>query len=156
MFDVFFNAVIETSTQKQKLASDTVAIDNYLNTKGIIAEKDTTGLRYVVTQLGTGQKPTWYDKVKFKADYKLISDDTKVVHSVTYEPAEGFLSRVIDQIPNGLKQGLQRLPAGSKATFYLASGLGYGPPGASINGQVIIPPSSNIIIEVDFTEIVAP
>jgi len=156
MFDVFFNEVIETSTQKQKLASDTVAIDNYLNTKGLIAEKDTTGLRYVVTQLGTGQKPTWYDKVKFKADYKLISDDTKVVHSVTYEPTDAYLSRVIDQIPNGLKQGLQQLPAGSKATFYLASGLGYGPPGASINGQVIIPSNSNIIIEVDFMEIVTP
>src|SRR5688572_23149119 len=116
-FDVFFNEVIETSTQKQKLGTDTVAIDDYLSTKGIVAEKDTTGLRYVVTQLGAGQKPGWYDKVKFKADYKLLSDDTKIVHTVQWEPAEGFDSRVIDQLPNGLKQGLRKIPAGSKATF---------------------------------------
>jgi FKBP-type peptidyl-prolyl cis-trans isomerase len=156
MFNVFFNEVIETTTQKQKLSADTVAIDDYLDTKGIIAEKDTTGLRYVVTQLGTGQKPGWYDRVKFKADYKLLSDDTKIVHTLQFEPSENYFSRVIDQIPNGLKQGLQRLPAGSKATFYLPSGLGYGPPGASVSNQVIIPPNSNIIIEVDFTEIVTP
>jgi FKBP-type peptidyl-prolyl cis-trans isomerase len=156
IFDVFFNDVIETSTQQQKLGTDTVAIDDYLTTKGIIAEKDTTGLRYVVTQLGTGQKPGWYDKVKFKADYKLLSDDTKVVHSLVWEPMDSFFSRVIDQTPNGLKQGLQKLPAGSKATFYLASGLAYGASGASGNGQVLIPPNSNIIIEVEFTEIVSP
>jgi FKBP-type peptidyl-prolyl cis-trans isomerase len=155
-FDVFFNEVIETTTQQQKLGTDTVAIDDYLDTKAIVAEKDTTGLRYVVTQLGTGQKPGWYDKVKFKADYKLLSDDTKIVHSVLWEPAEGFFSRVIDQTPNGLKQGLQKLPAGSKATFYLASGLAYGAPGASVSQEVIIPPNSNIIVEVEFTEIVSP
>lgn len=156
MFNVFFNEVIETAAQKQKLGTDTVAIDDYLTTKGIVAEKDTTGLRYVVTQLGTGQKPGWYDKVKFKADFKLLSDDTKIVHTIQFEPTEGFFSRVIDQTPNGLKQGLQKLPVGSKATFYLASGLGYGTPGASIGTQVIIPPNSNIIVEVDLTEIVTP
>jgi FKBP-type peptidyl-prolyl cis-trans isomerase len=156
IFNVFFNEVIETSVQKQKLASDTLAIDDYLATKGIVAEKDTTGLRYVVTQMGSGQMPGWYDKVKFKADYKLLSDDSKVVHTLQFEPSEGYFSRVIDQIPNGLKQGLQKLPAGTKATFYLASGLAYGAPGASINGQMIIPANANIIVEVDFIEIVVP
>lgn len=156
IFNIAFNKVVETSTQQQKLATDTVAIDDYLASKGILAEKDTTGLRYVVTQLGTGTQPGWYDKIKFKAEYKLLTDDTKVVYTLQFEPSDGFDSRVIDQIPNGLKQGLQKLPAGSKATFYLASGLGYGAPGASINNQVIIPPNANIIVEVDFTEIVTP
>jgi len=94
--------------------------------------------------------------VKFKADYKLFTDDTKVVYSYPFEPKDGFDSRVIDQIPDGLKQVLQKLPAGSKATFYLASGLAYGALGASIDGQVIIPANANIIVEVEFTEIVAP
>jgi FKBP-type peptidyl-prolyl cis-trans isomerase len=156
MFNVTFNEVVVTTTQQQKLASDTVAIDNYLSSKGIVAEKDTTGLRYVVTQLGTGSTPGWYDKIKVKIDYKLLSDDTKVVYTLQYEPTEDFFSRVIDQIPNGLKQGLQKLPAGSKATFYLASGLGYGPLGASIGGQQIIPANANIILDVEFTEIVTP
>lgn len=157
MFNIAFNDVIETTTQMQKLAADTVEIDNYLATKNIVAEKDTTGLRYVVTQLGTGNTPGWYDKIKVKIDYKLLSDDTKVVYTLTFEPSEVFYSRVIDQIPNGLKQGLQKLPAGSKATFYLASGLAYGTAGAAINNsQQIIPPNANVILDVDFTEIVTP
>ena len=156
IFNIAFNDVVETTTQQQKLGTDTVAIDNYLTSKGIVAEKDTTGLRYVVTQLGTGTQPGWYDKVKFKADYKLLSDDTKVVYTLQFEPSDGFDSRVIDQIPNGLKQGLQKLPAGSKATFYLASGLAYGALGASIDNQVIIPANANIIVDVEFIEIVAP
>lgn len=156
VFNVAFNEVVETSAQQQRLGTDTVAVDDYLATKGIVAEKDTTGLRYVVTQLGTGAKPGWYDKVKFKADYRLMSDDTKVVHTAQFEPSDVYFSRVIDQIPNGLKQGLQELPAGSKATFYLASGLAYGASGASVAGQIVVPPNSNMIIEVDFTEIVAP
>jgi len=157
IFNIAFNDVIETSAQQQKLGTDTVAVDDYLSSKGIVAEKDTTGLRYVVTQEGTGAQPGWYDKVKFTAAYKLLTDDTKVVYTLQFEPSDdGFDSRVIDQIPNGLKQGLQKLRAGSKATFYLASGLGYGSAGASIDGQTIIPANANIIIEVDFTEIVTP
>src|SRR5688572_2086804 len=157
IFNIAFNDVIETSAQQQKLGTDTVAVDDYLSSKGIVAVKDTTGLRYVVTQEGTGAQPGWYDKVKFKADYKLLTDDTKIVYTLQFEPSDdGFDSRVVDQIPNGLKQGLQKLRAGSKATFYLASGLGYGSSGASIDGQLIIPANANIIIEVDFTEIVTP
>jgi len=156
IFDITFNEVIPTTTELQKLGSDTVAIDNYLTQKGIVAEKDTTGLRYVITELGAGTTPSWYDRVKFKASYRLLTDDTKVVHSYEYAPTEDFYSRVIDQIPDGLKQGLQKLPAGSKATFYLASGLAYGTFGASNGGVQLVPPNANIIIDVEFTEIANP
>ena len=156
VFDVAFNEVVETTAQQQRLGADSVAIDDYLSTKGIVAEKDTTGLRYVVTQLGTGSKPGWYDRVKFKAVYKLLTDDTKVVHTQEFAPGEGYYSRVIDQIPNGIKQGLQELPAGSKATFYLPSGLAFGTSGAAISGQLVIPANANLIIDVDFSEIVTP
>ena len=156
VFNVAFNEVVQTSAQLQRLASDTVAIDDYLATKGIVAEKDSTGLRYVVTQLGTGAKPGWYDKIMLKVDYKLMSDDTKIVHTAHFAPGDTFYSRVIDQIPDGLKQGLQEIPAGSKATFYLASGLAYGPLGASVSGQQVVPANANMIMDIDFTEIVQP
>ena len=154
MFHIAFNKVIKSSTYDTRLNLDTIAVDNYLDSKGIVAVEDTAGLRYLVTQLGTGAKPGWYDKIKVKIDYKLMSDDTKVIHTLEFQPSEDFYSRVIDQIPNGLKQGLQQLPAGSKATFYLASGLAYGPPGATSGGETLVPANSNMIIEVDFTEIV--
>jgi FKBP-type peptidyl-prolyl cis-trans isomerase len=61
-------------------------------------------------------------------------------------------------MPDGLKQGLLRMGAGSKATLYLPSSLAYGPLNMSADGTgpVIIPANSNIIIEVDFTEVVTP
>lgn len=156
VFDIAFNDVVTTSQELQKLAQDTVAIDNYLDSKGIVAEKDSTGLRYVVTQLGTGSTPTWYDKLKFKASFRLLTDDTKVLTTIDFAPNENTYNRVIDQTPNGLKQGLQLLPVGSKATFYLASGLAFGPQGAGDGTQQIIPANTNIIVDVELTEIVNP
>ena len=158
VFEVYFKQVVTAAADLQRLGADTVAIDNYLTSKGIAAEKDSTGLRYVVTQPGTGAIPSWYDKVKITGDIKLLSDDSKVVHTMRFEPSAGYDSRVVDQMPNGLKQGLMRLRAGSKATFYLASGLAYGPLNMSADGTgpVIIPANSNIIIELDFTEVVTP
>jgi len=158
VFDVYFKQVVPTSADQQRLAADTVAIDNYLTSKGIVAQKDSTGLRYVLTQPGTGVIPSWYDKVKFTGAIKLLSDDSKVIHTMQFEPSEGYDSRVVDQMPDGLKQSLMRLRAGSKATIYLPSALAYGPLNMSADGTgpVIIPANSNIIIELDFTEVVAP
>ncbi len=156
VFDIAFNDVVETSEELQRLAQDTLAIDNYLESKTIEAIKDTTGLRYVVTQLGTGDYPTWYDRVKFKAVFKLLSDDANVIATIDFEPTDNSFNRVIDQIPNGLKQGLQLIPVGTKATFYLASGLAYGPSGASDGTQQVIPSNANIIVDIELKEIVNP
>jgi FKBP-type peptidyl-prolyl cis-trans isomerase len=158
VFEVYFKQVVPTSADLQRLAADTVAIDNYLASKTIVAEKDSTGLRYVLTQPGTGAIPSWYDKVKITGDIKLLSDDSKVVHTMHFEPNVGFDSRVVDQMPDGLKQGLMTMRAGSKATLYLPSALAYGPLNMSADGTgpVIIPANSNIIIELDFTEVVTP
>ena len=57
VFQISFNKVIYTSTELQRLGSDTTAVDSYLSTKGINAMKDTLGLRYVITQPGTGLLP---------------------------------------------------------------------------------------------------
>jgi FKBP-type peptidyl-prolyl cis-trans isomerase len=158
VFDVTFNKVVISTTDQEKLKSDTTAIDNYLSTKGIVAEKDTTGLRYVVTQMGGGATPSWYTKVKISGDIRLLTDDTKIVHTMNYEPKENFYSRVVDQMPDGIKQILLNMPVGSKVTLYLASSLAWGPLSMSADGTgpVIIPANSNVIIDLDFTEIVTP
>ncbi len=155
-FDIKFKDVIESTQEKQLLGSDTVAIDTYLDSKSIDAIKDTTGVRYIITSPGAGAQPSWYDKVKFKATYRLLTNDANVAAQVDYEPTEDYYNRVIDQIARGLIIGLQKIQVGSKATFYIPSGLGFGPQGASVQSQQVIPPNANIIVEVDFTEIVTP
>ena len=156
VFTVKFNKVLTTSQEAQKLAADTVTIDTYLEDKGIDAIKDDTGLRYVVTQLGGGPAPTWYSKVKFKSSYKLLTDDTNVVFQIDTEPTENTDNRVIDQIADGLKLGLQKLPVGSKATFYIPSTLAFGTQGATNGSAQVIPANANIIVDIELTEIVSP
>jgi FKBP-type peptidyl-prolyl cis-trans isomerase len=155
-FDIVFNEVVLTTTEIQKLKDDTVAIDQYLSTRSIDAIKDPTGLRYVITQLGTGVTPTWYDKVEFKAAFKLLSNDAETVADLTFEPSESNFNRVIDQTPHGFKTALQKLPVGSKATLYIASGLGYGTQGARNGSAEVIPPNANIIVDIELIDIVSP
>jgi FKBP-type peptidyl-prolyl cis-trans isomerase len=155
VFEVEFNEAVVTSAELTKLASDTVAIDNYLTGKSINAIKDTTGIRYVITQPGTGPTATLYNRLKLKLSYKLLTDDTKVVASVEQTPSEYFYSRAVDYI-HGLKIALPKLSEGGKATLYIPSGLGFGTTDARDGtGAVVIPANSNIIIDVEVTDIAA-
>lgn len=155
-FDITFYDVDESSQELQKLASDTIAIDTYLGSKSIDAIKDDSGLRYVITQLGSGATPTsLYDKTKLKFTYKLLTDDTKVVATAEREPSQDFYSRVVDYI-HGMKIALLKLPAGSKATLYVPSGLGYGPKAATDQGVTVIPENSNLIVDLEFIDIIEP
>lgn len=152
-FDVVFNRINRTSAELQRLASDTVAVDNYLANKEITALKDSTGYRYEVTKQGTGAYPGPYTSVKFHIAYKVLTADDKVVVEFDVEPGAQTLNRPIDQIPDALKTGLTKLRAGSDATFYVPSGLGLGTI-ARTSGDNTIPANSNIIIEISNLAIV--
>ncbi|MBA4057676.1 MAG: hypothetical protein C0490_23380, partial [Marivirga sp.] len=156
VFDIEFNDVVETSQEIQRLTADTVAIDTYLSSKNIVAVEDTTGIRYIINQLGGGPVPSWYDKVKMNYSFKLLSNDAKVVVEDDVEPTDNFYSRVVDYL-HGMQIALQKMPEGSKITIYVPSGLGFGPAEKQDQtGQVIIPANSNLIIELELTEVVEP
>lgn len=152
VFEVEFNEAVTTKAELTKLGSDTVAIDNYLSSKTINAIKDTTGIRYVITTPGTGSVATWYDKLTAKFTYKSISNDAQTLITVDQVPSDFFYSRAVDY-PHGLKVGLQKLAKGGKATFYIPSGLGFGTTGAYSNGVKVIPENTNLIVEVELTNI---
>ena len=156
VFDIVFNKVVATSTELQRLAADTVAIDNYLTSKNIVAVKDTTGLRYIINETGSGPVPTWYDKVKITYNIKLLTNDTKTIVEHTEEPSENFYSRVIDFF-HCMKIALQKMPVGTKVTLYVPSGYGYGPTEQKDqSGSVAVPSNSNLIIELELVELVSP
>ena len=153
-FDVQFNSVVLSTSDAQKLTQDIAAVDTYLEGKEIDAVEDPTGLRYVITQTGGGPTATWYDQVKYRAAFRLMSNDEQVVANVEFAPSENNVNRVIDQIAHGLKTALQKVPEGSKITLYVPSGLAYGAEGASDNGQQVIPANANIIIDVELIDVV--
>jgi FKBP-type peptidyl-prolyl cis-trans isomerase len=155
VFDLDYQDVEETETERQKLKADTVAIDSYLASKEILdVESDTTGIRYKILAEGTGNKPFWYTPVNFKVDYRLLSDDTNVVLSQTLAPSDTYSSRVIDQM-NALKFALQQLGEGGKATLYVPSGVAFGTQSVmkSDNSGVAIPANSILIVDVELIDI---
>ena len=151
IFEIELLDVIVTETEKQRLGTDTVAIDNYLTTNAIDAVKDKSGLRYVINTLGTGVKPTLYSKVKLNYKGKLLSDGTQFF-SGTSAPSAVFDSRVINYL-YAFQVILPKIPVGSKVTLYIPSGLGFGAETVS-SGSVGVPANSNLIYEVELTEVV--
>jgi len=150
IFEITLLDVVTSETEKQRLATDTVAIDDYLNTNAINAIKDKSGIRYVITQQGTGSTPGIYDKIKINYTGKLLSSGT-VFFTGTSEPSATFDSRVINFL-YGFQAALTKLPAGSKATVYIPSGLGFGSQ-AFTSGSVSIPANANLIYEIELVNV---
>ncbi len=150
IFEIELIEVVTSELEKNQLGADTVAIDTYLVNNSITAIKDKTGLRYVITEEGSGPKPGLYDKVKLAYTGKLLKDGT-VFFSGTNGPTNTFDSRVINYI-YAFQAGVPKLPVGSKATFYVPSGLGFGNQAVS-NSTASIPANSNLIFEMEVQEI---
>lgn len=152
VFDVHFKSVVLTTTEVERFRTDTTAIDAYLAQKGINAVTDSTGVRYVVTEPGTGTPPDWYDRMKLTYGIKLLTSDNQYVAQITAEPSAGFDSRTVDYVL-GMMVGLQKIGEGGKATLYIPSRLAFGTAGASANGVQVVPANANIIIEVEIHDI---
>lgn len=132
---------LEEKNAKVQLGKDTVAIDDYLKSKGIEATKLPSGIRYVIKTPGetsnaaSGQTVlvnyagylmdgTCFDtNVKSIAQEKGIYDPAREAQA-PYEPFEV----VIDQsmLIQGWHDALKQLGKGAKGTFYIPSTLAYG------------------------------
>ncbi|MBL7875479.1 MAG: FKBP-type peptidyl-prolyl cis-trans isomerase [Cyclobacteriaceae bacterium] len=128
---------------QEQLAADGEAIDNYLSANTITAQTDPSGLRYVITSLGTGPKPTLSNSIKVKYKGMLLSNGQ------IFDQANSAVVFKLSTLIQGWKIGFQLLPAGSKATLYIPSGLAYG---AQATGS--IPANSNLIFEVELFEVI--
>lgn len=126
----------------EQLAKDTVAIDSFLAEKNIVAEKLPSGIRYVIHKPGTGPlaQPgqavsvdyagylldgTYFDtSIKTTAEEKGLFDARRDAQD-GYRPYEV----VIDQsaVIQGWHHALKLLNKGAEGTFYIPSGLAYGP-----------------------------
>jgi FKBP-type peptidyl-prolyl cis-trans isomerase FkpA len=151
-FDVIFNKVVRSTTELQRLATDTVAIDNYLASNEIEAVKDSTGYRYVMTEPGTGPYIGPYTPLSFHVAYKVLSDPTILIEMDT-APNDGTQNRPMDQYADALKGVLPKLRAGSKVTIYSPSLLAFGTFGADNNIKQI-PANANVIIEISDLKVV--
>jgi FKBP-type peptidyl-prolyl cis-trans isomerase FkpA len=129
-------------SEAEQLAHDITAIDTYLKDKGVTAQQDDTGLRYVIITEGTGQVPSLFNTITVKYTGKLLSDESIFDQAVT--PVSFKLSQLI----RGWQIAFPKFPTGTKATLYIPSGLGYG-----TNGNGLIPPNANLIFDVELIDV---
>jgi FKBP-type peptidyl-prolyl cis-trans isomerase FkpA len=127
----------------KQLSKDIQAIDDYLAGVGISAYKDGSGIRFGINQIGNGSLPaTRTQSAKITYTVRLF-DGTIVEETKTLEDD-------LNQFPTlGLLEGVELLPAGTKATLYVPSGLAYGN-----NSVGLIPPNTNLIYEVEALKVI--
>lgn len=130
-----------TLTAEEQLAVDTALIDEFLATNGITAVAHSSGLRYVIHTEGSGPKPDSKNCIKVNyTGFVMGSSEAFETNSDFKRPLVNFIL--------GWQFGFRQLGVGSSATFYIPSGLGYGP-----SGTTSIPRNANLIFDVDLLDI---
>lgn len=135
-FQAFQTGLMKKRESKQK-TKDAEEIKKYLEDNKIEAKEDTSGIRYVIHNTSGGQKPTPESCVTVKYTGKFMKDGQ--VFDKNDKIAFG-----LGQVIPGWRISIPMLGIGDSATFYIPSGLAYGPqgyPGA-------IPPDAVLIFNV--------
>lgn len=132
---------------EKKLTTDGDSIDAYLQEQGIEAITTESGLRYVVTQEGSGQTAEPGDKVTVHYDGRLFSGEP---FDSSNERGEPFTFDIgVGRVIPGWDEGIAYIKEGGKGTLYIPSPLGYGARGAG----AVIKPYSILVFDVDVLKV---
>jgi FKBP-type peptidyl-prolyl cis-trans isomerase FkpA len=139
VYDVLLENIERTASEQTQFQNDTAAIHQYLIGNSINATGLPSGIWYTVDAPGTGSgvAPTPYSVVTFAYKLKQLTQPGTVLQQGTIPNQQIF--GLID----GLKIGMPLMTVGSRYTFYVPSGLAYGPTGSSG-----IAANSNLIFEI--------
>jgi peptidylprolyl isomerase len=166
--EIFINHFAEAERREKEKAAKAKAILKATKEKFDAQKKDATtlpsGLQYIITEKGTGEKLP--QEAKVLAHYAVYFEDGKILETSNIETAEafnivneqrklkdGYQPLACDigpdaQMIQGFKEGLQQLSVGDKATLFIPYHLAYGE-----SGTRGIPGKSNIIFEVEVVEL---
>jgi len=110
-----------------------------------------SGLQYEIIDVGSGPKPTEDDSVLVHYE-GLFTNGSFFASSHTYGRPEVFH---FDDMPPGWDEGLLLMSPGSKYKFTVPSELAYGEFGLQnqFTGEMIIPPYTTLIFEIELLEI---
>jgi FKBP-type peptidyl-prolyl cis-trans isomerase FkpA len=135
-FGEFQNNLMKNLAGKQE-SKDATAIEKYLGEKNIKAQQDTSGISYVIHTSKGGKKPTVDNCVEVAYRGSFLENGQVFDQS----PKMAF---PLGQVIRGWQYAIPLMGVGDSATFYIPSGLAYGPQGA----QGAIPPNAVMIFDV--------
>jgi FKBP-type peptidyl-prolyl cis-trans isomerase len=123
---------------------DDAKLKNYLEENNIEAESTKTGLYYVIENPGEGDPPKLSNTVVMHYKGSLLDGTVFESSYDSGKPLRYQLGALIE----GWRQGVPMLGKGGKATFFIPSGLAYGPRGAGPQ----IGPNTPLIFEVELLD----
>lgn len=133
-------------TYPTETAQAAEALSSFLSKNKIAVEPTESGLYYVVTEEGDGEKPQVGQMVTMHYTGKLL-DGTVFDSSVERDQPFKFPLAVGRVIP-GWDEGVQLMSKGEKGVLYIPYYLAYGENGAGKD----IPPFANLIFEVELVD----
>jgi FKBP-type peptidyl-prolyl cis-trans isomerase FkpA len=130
----------KTFNKAAQFTIDTTAIEAYLANNSVTnVIKDPSGLRYVITKVGTGAIPKATSTISFTYEGKFLKNKK------TFEKSTSEVSSALSRLIKGFQIAMPLLKSGSIVTLYVPSSLAYGLFGLSGT----IPSNSNLIFEVE-------
>lgn len=144
-YQAYMTELQEKSNARQMVV-EADSIDAYLQAQGIAATTTESGLRYVITQPGTGPNAAAGDQVT--VHYHLKSFDGATIQN-SQDAGQPFdFTLGVGQVIPGWDEGITYINKGGKATLYIPSPLAYGSrprPG--------IPANSILVFDVEVVDI---
>jgi FKBP-type peptidyl-prolyl cis-trans isomerase FkpA len=128
---------------EEQLEKDIKEIKEYIADNNLSAQQTTSGLHYVINDLGTGNYPFANDNVTVR--YKGYTTDG----SVFDQSEEEGITFNLQQVIQGWTEGIPKLKEGGKGILLIPSKLGYGEKGSGS-----IDPNTVLIFDVDLLTIV--
>ncbi len=132
----------------EQLEADSATITQYMEENNIEAETTESGLRYQITEQGSGVQPAPGDSVFVQYRGTLL-DGTQFDSS--YDRNDGPFGFVLGQgqVIQGWDEGIGLLNKGGKGTLYVPSPLAYGPQRRS----EVIAENSILVFEVELVDV---
>lgn len=129
-------------SHEEQMEKDQEIIEKYISDNGLDAQKTSSGLHYVVDDLGTGNFPNSNDDVTVR--YKGYFTDGAVFDQSNSEGITFNLQQVIV----GWTEGIPKFKEGGNGILIIPSALAYGP-----DGNSSIPPNTVLVFDVSLLEI---
>lgn len=140
----------QSKAELQKDTDDKI-LTEYFTKNDIHPVKTASGLYYLITKEGTGNKP--HNKQQVSVNYTGKTMDGRMFDSNVdpgfnhTEPLQFHVG--MGTVLKGWDEGLLLMNAGSKATFYIPSGLAYGEKSIGL----LIPSNSILIFDIDLLSV---
>ncbi len=150
-----------TKVEQKQLAIDAEILNEFFTSNNIETQTTDSGLRYIITKEGKGEKPqndqvvlVNYAGRVFEGAYFDTSIEAVAKEQELYNPERPYepLSFPLGQgrVIKGWDEGIALLNVGTEATFYIPSSLAYGTRSAA--GGVIAP-NSILVFDVELVGI---